>query len=233
MILGLDCSGETYSVGLWDKELALNVSGFRPRSALLELPQGISYLLKTANRSANDIDAVGVTAGPGSFTGVRLGVTVAKTIALVSGCPILAWDTLELLAQQALPSGSLGTAAVAIDARKGELYCAIFRRNNLEDKLLETILDTNVSSPEGFRKHLSRLDSFHLALGSGFLAYKELLGPYWPGPRLCDRLNSAPSGLAVASLSALFPERYRPAAEVFPLYYRQADIQVSTPCSPG
>jgi tRNA threonylcarbamoyladenosine biosynthesis protein TsaB len=95
LVLGLDCSGETYSAGLWGSAgTRLEVSGSQPRRALRELPEAVAYLLRTAGAQASDLSAVGVTSGPGSFTGVRLGITVARTAALLAGCPACGWDTL-------------------------------------------------------------------------------------------------------------------------------------------
>lgn len=223
LVLGLDCSGETYSAGLWGEAgQRLEVSGYQPRRALCELPAAIAYLLETAGARATDLSAVGVTSGPGSFTGVRLGVTVAKTAAMVANCPVTGWDTLELLARQHLPEGSLGIVAVALDARRGELYCAIFQRT---EAALEASLATDVRKPEEFARELLALGSPDAAVGSGFEAY-PLLGPDWRGARLVTRQDSAPSGLTVARLTAASPSRHTSAADLVPVYHRRADIQV-------
>lgn len=223
LILGLDCTGETYSLGLCDGAgLQLEVAGYQPRRALREMSGGLKYLLATAKARATDLTAVGVTEGPGSFTGVRLGITIAKTVALVAGCPLWGVDTLELLAHQHLPEGSLGTVAVALDARRGELYCGIFQRL---PEGLQTVLPTDVRTPAQYRTELAALDSLQLAVGSGF-AYPELLEPSWSGPRLMQRRESAPSGLRIALLAANQQADWRPAEQLQPVYHRRADIQV-------
>lgn len=221
MILGLDCSGETYSVGLFSAAgISLESSGHQPRRALRQISGAISELLARAGVKAGALTAVGVTHGPGSFTGVRLGVTVAKTVALVAGCPVLGWDTLELLAHQALPEGSSGTVAVALDARRGELYCGVFQTA----PEWQVRLATDVRRPEDFAEHLR--GPLQAAIGSGFEAYPQLLGADWQGPRWTSRQASAPSGLLVASLTAARAPLWRPAAELQPVYHRRADIQV-------
>lgn len=223
--LGIDCTGETYSVGLWSSAgTSLELSGHQPRRALRELPEAASTLLAMAGISARELSVIGVTEGPGSFTGVRLGVTVAKTVAFVAGCPVCGWDTLELLARQQLPEGSLGRVAVALDARRGELYCALFQRA----EEFETTVATAVANPAEFAGVLDGGRSLTVAVGSGFQAYPELLPPEWCGAKLVSRQQSAPSGLEVARLSALAPERWQPAEKLEPIYHRRADIQVSS-----
>lgn len=225
LILGLDCSGETYSAGLWSRSgVSLEMGGYQPRKALRELPEALSCLLKTAGITVSDLSAVGVTAGPGSFTGVRLGVTIAKTVAFVAGCPVCAWDTLELLAHQHLPTGCSGTVAVALDARRSELYCGVFRR----ETELETLLPTEVRTPKEFAQALTGCEPVGLAVGSGFEAYPELLPCQWQGLRRTGRRESAPSGLDVAKLTAAHPELWCPADKLEPVYHRKADIQVSS-----
>lgn len=225
MVLGLDCSGETYSVGLFSAKsgVSLEASGHQPRRALRQISGAIAELLSRAGVKAAGLSAVGVTHGPGSFTGVRLGVTVAKTAAMVAGCPVMGWDTLELLAHQALPESSQGTVAVALDARRGELYCGIFQAGSE----LEARLATDVRTPESFAEHLSC--PLHAVIGSGFEAYPQLLEATWSGPRLTGRQTSAPSGLLVARLTAARPESWKPAQTLVPVYHRRADIQVQGP----
>jgi tRNA threonylcarbamoyladenosine biosynthesis protein TsaB len=188
------------------------------------MPAAIAHLLKTAEVKVDALSAVGVTQGPGSFTGVRLGITVAKTTALVAVCPVAGWDTLELLAHQHLPEACSGTVAVALDARRSELYCGLFRRTA---QAFETLLATDVRTPTQFAEELARLPSLQVAVGSGFEAYPDLLDLSWSGPRLVSRRDSAPSGLVVARLTAANEVCWRPAQELVPVYHRRADIQVS------
>ncbi len=227
LALGLDCSGETYSLGLYgERGVSLEVSGFQPRRALREIPGALSYLLKTAGAAHSDLLVVGLTQGPGSFTGVRLGVTVAKTVVLVAGCPLCPWDTLELLARQSLPEPSVGTVAVALDARRGELYCGIFEATGQEWR---TLLPTGVRPPAEFGAELVRTESVQVVVGAGFAAYPDLWTSGWGGPRYLSREQSAPSGLAIAKLSFEHQSSWISSEALLPVYHRQADIQVSNP----
>lgn len=227
LALGLDCSGETYSLGLFGPQgVSLEASGFQPRKALREMPGALSYLLKTAGATQRDLSVVGLTQGPGSFTGVRLGVTVAKTVAMVADCPVCPWDTLQLLARQALPEPSRGVAAVALDARRGELYCGLFKA---QADGWETLLPTGVRRPEEFKAQLEQTESLQHLVGAAFAVYPELWPADRPVARLLSREQSAPSGLVIARLSHQHPASWIASNELFPVYHRQADIQVSHP----
>lgn len=85
----------------------------------------IETILAAAGWSVSHLDAIAVSVGPGSFTGLRVGLSVAKGLAWTVGCPVVAIPTLEALAHCA-PRPDRAVAAV-LDARKGELYAAIFR----------------------------------------------------------------------------------------------------------
>jgi tRNA threonylcarbamoyladenosine biosynthesis protein TsaB len=80
--------------------------------------------LRLAGWEPDDIDIVAAVAGPGSFTGVRIGVSTAKGIAEALGRPVVALNTLEVLA--ASFAGFGGVIAPLLDARRGQVYCAVY-----------------------------------------------------------------------------------------------------------
>jgi tRNA threonylcarbamoyladenosine biosynthesis protein TsaB len=89
------------------------------------LAPALQQLLVKTGWPANSIELVVVAAGPGSFTGLRIGVTTAKTLAYATGAQVLGVNTLRVLAQQAEPlTGSLWTV---MDAQRGEFFVAKFQ----------------------------------------------------------------------------------------------------------
>ena len=74
------------------------------------------------------LDRIGATTGPGSFTGVRIAISAARGLALVTGAKLFGVDSLSVMAKQALTSGIAGGApfAVAVDARRGMLYFGLY-----------------------------------------------------------------------------------------------------------
>lgn len=123
VILALDVCNEVGSLALLDGPTLLE-------ERRLESPDGFGHVLFGAIESLladhaislNDIDLYAVATGPGSFTGVRVGLTAAKGLAFAAGKPLAGVTNLEALA-------SLGTGplrAPIFDARRGDVYCAIY-----------------------------------------------------------------------------------------------------------
>jgi tRNA threonylcarbamoyladenosine biosynthesis protein TsaB len=87
----------------------------------------LEHLLRKADLSLAAVETIGVGLGPGSFTGLRIGVTAAKVLAYTTGCPVIGLDSLEILAWGAPPE-SLRISA-AVDAQRGEVFHAEFHRS--------------------------------------------------------------------------------------------------------
>ena len=89
----------------------------------------IAEVMAAAGRAFSDVERFAVTVGPGTFTGVRVGVAAARAFALATGRPVVGVTSLEVLAARARhllgPAAAARTLLVAVDARRGALYCAL------------------------------------------------------------------------------------------------------------
>jgi tRNA threonylcarbamoyl adenosine modification protein YeaZ len=90
----------------------------------------IESALGRAGLAYADLDRVGVSIGPGSFTGVRVGVATARGLALALGIPAVGVNTLEALADEAHAGLPDRPILAAIDGRRGDLYCAVYAPDN-------------------------------------------------------------------------------------------------------
>ncbi|MEA1972758.1 MAG: tRNA (adenosine(37)-N6)-threonylcarbamoyltransferase complex dimerization subunit type 1 TsaB [Candidatus Cloacimonadota bacterium] len=126
------------------------------------MPQ-IDYGLKQCNFRIKDIDLLAVSNGPGSFTGVRIGLSTAKGIATALRIPLIPFNTLEILAYQMYPS-QLSILSI-IDARMSEVYAAMY------DSEMNSIWEPFHISPENLIK---RIDEKIVIVGSGFVRFAEL-----------------------------------------------------------
>ncbi len=89
----------------------------------------ISAAISEAGQGFTDIDRIAVTVGPGSFTGLRVGIAAARGLALVIGCPVVGIGTLDAIAEKArILAGNVPVLAV-LDARRGEIYAQAFDRD--------------------------------------------------------------------------------------------------------
>ncbi len=88
----------------------------------------IEKVMGEAGLEFGALDAIAATVGPGSFTGVRVGVAAARGLALAIACPLIGVTSLEVMARQALErlDEAPDTLAIAVDARRGEVYQALF-----------------------------------------------------------------------------------------------------------
>ncbi|HTU49465.1 MAG TPA: tRNA (adenosine(37)-N6)-threonylcarbamoyltransferase complex dimerization subunit type 1 TsaB [Acidobacteriaceae bacterium] len=105
--------------------------GLHPRQFSAELIPAIAELLRANERRLADVDAFAVVSGPGSFTGLRVGLSAVKAMAEATGKPILTLSRLAILASVAAKpsSGELADAAahVVLDAGRGEFYHGVYR----------------------------------------------------------------------------------------------------------
>jgi tRNA threonylcarbamoyladenosine biosynthesis protein TsaB len=86
-------------------------------------------VLRSARLGAKEVDALAASIGPGSFTGLRIGLSIVKGLAYALDKPVVAVPTLRALAQSAIESRTVTTPFLlpAIDARRDEVYCQLFR----------------------------------------------------------------------------------------------------------
>ena len=128
LILAFETSAKAGSVALMDEKSLLGESysntGLTHSQTLLAMAE---ELLKNCGKTAADVTAVAVAAGPGSFTGVRIGVAAAKGFAWAKELPCCGESTLESMAENL--GIWEGTVCCAMDARRSQVYNAVFTAN--------------------------------------------------------------------------------------------------------
>lgn len=132
-ILHLETSTSVCSVGISVNGVLNSIQEElnQPFSHAEKITVFIQQVLNDANINLNEVDAVAVTSGPGSYTGLRIGVSTAKGICYALQKPLIAVDSLISLANQASILYPEMNICAAIDARRMEIYSAIFN-NELE-----------------------------------------------------------------------------------------------------
>ena len=129
-VLGIDTSAVVCSVALISDDVVLSSKtvsdGLTHSETLLPL---IKEILEEGDISVSDLDAIAVSHGPGSFTGLRIGISAVKGLAVSSNIPCIGVSTLEAMAMNALDQEGAIVSPV-MDARRGEFYNAIFQVRN-------------------------------------------------------------------------------------------------------
>jgi tRNA threonylcarbamoyladenosine biosynthesis protein TsaB len=126
-IVALETTETIGSVAAFDDGKLLSELRLDPdKRTAQSLAPGLKTLLEGIRWATADIDLVAVTIGPGSFTGLRIGVTTAKTLAYCAKADILGIDTLEVIAN-ASPDG-VDAVSVGVDAQRGQVVACAFRR---------------------------------------------------------------------------------------------------------
>lgn len=174
ILLHIETATEVCSVALSRGDTLLGVcEGRDGNSHSKNLLPYIDKVLKEAELAPHDLDAVAVSIGPGSYTGLRIGVSTAKSFAYTLEIPVLTVSTLESLAQgalQHLPAGTDDFQIVPmIDARRMEVFAARYDRQlQLLDEVAPVIVDE-----EAYRNLLA--DQIVVFCGNGMPKCKELL----------------------------------------------------------
>lgn len=173
-ILSIDASTEACSVALLNGNEVIEDYRLAPRQhAALLLPM-VEKLLVDASLSLNQLDAIACNVGPGAFTGIRIGVSVAQGLAYGADLPTIAVSGLYNLAQQAVDKSPGDIYLAAIDARMSEVYLGAFKHDQFG--LAEAISEEAVLPPKAINFDAIKgysASSILTLVGSGWSAYER------------------------------------------------------------
>lgn len=229
-ILAIDTSTLTGSVALLETgdaglplvaEITLSVRAIHSE----RLMSAVDRLMRDANVPLQEIDLFAVAHGPGSFTGLRIGIATVQGLVMATGKPAVGVSSLKGLAQNGVFHP--GPVVPILDARRGEVYAAIYKKD--EGKYPEVAL-----SPDSFAEILAGFTNEGplLLLGDGALAYREIFerrlgrsAEFAPAPFNTPR--AANIGIlggrewqARGKRERLLPHYLRPAEVTFPSFHR-------------
>jgi len=165
-ILGIDTSTSCGSIGLiqddWIiSDYLLNLSVTHSERLL----DAVDLVLRKAGCTVHELDGFAISLGPGSFTGVRIGVSTVKGLSYATGKPVVGVSTLDVLASQVSPTPYL--ICPIMDARKGEVYTAFYR---YEENALKRLSEYVVIRPLELETMINEQTTF---IGDGVRTYGE------------------------------------------------------------
>jgi len=223
ILLTIQTASPAGSLAITDGERLLAEVNLDVRRTPTEwLLQSIEDLLAKADLEKSALDAIAVVRGPGSFTGLRVGLATAKGLSLAADCPLLGISSLQCLAMQ-LPFTSM-PVCVMLDARKQEVYTALF---NWQAGYAHPVAEERVVKPE---KLLADITSETLFVGNGALVYRSLIVR-----QLAGRAHFAPAFLNLpraAAAAALALREWQAgrtfsADELMPSYIRPSEAELN------
>ncbi len=168
-ILGIDTAVATGSVAIMEDDVLVGEMLLTSRRThARRVMKSVDTLLSVTEYTLSDLDGFAVSIGPGSFTGLRIGISTVKGLAFALGKPIAAVNTLDALANQ-FPSSNRLICPI-LNARKGEVYTALYRTD--ENGAVIRTGDYTVVSPPDW---VCRITEPALFVGDGVEEYGSLI----------------------------------------------------------
>ena len=224
LILGIESAGSQVGCAIGGHEgvLASAHAGKGRRHAENLAPQ-IDFVRRQAGIELGDLGAVAVDVGPGLFTGLRVGIATAVAISHALGVPMIPITSPDLMAFPARWSSRL--IVTALDARRGELFTALFRK---VPGGIQRVREVNVCTPDDLAAELEVADEPALLVGDGALRYADTFHDI-------RRIEMAEQGLAQPSARSLVQlaharamrEEFVQPWEVEPVYLRKPDAEIN------
>lgn len=222
-ILAVDTSATAASVAVAEEnkligEFSINTALTHSQTLIPMMDE----LLKNIGLSVNDIDAVAVNAGPGSFTGVRIGVAAVKGIAFPNNLPCVSISTLESMVYNMLGNDCI--VCSVMDARCSQVYNALFRVNGCT---VVRMTDDRALSLTDLKLKLMNINEKVVLVGDGAVLCSDFLDSELENVTLSpfnNRIQTA-SSVAYAAFEKINKGETLTADEIMPVYLRLPQAQ--------
>ncbi|HEY5950782.1 MAG TPA: tRNA (adenosine(37)-N6)-threonylcarbamoyltransferase complex dimerization subunit type 1 TsaB [Kofleriaceae bacterium] len=214
-VLGIDSATTLASVAILEGNVVLAEARSDTAGHRADLLVLIDSVTTAAGLGAHDLEGVAIGAGPGSFTGLRIGMATAKGIAFALHRPLWAVSSLAALAQPELELDPSGFVVAVIDARRGEVYAGAYR---VDGGAITLVGEERVMPPSELVKFAPDGARF---TGDAAAAYPDLA-------QLPGTWSRTPTGVAVAKL-AVAGARVDVLVRGAPTYIRPSEAEVKYP----
>ena len=182
----------------------------------------IELVLREGRCAIDDLDGWAISLGPGSFTGLRIGVSTVKGLAFATRKPVAGLSTLDVLASQVSPTSAL--ICPILDARKGEVYTALYRYE--ERNILKRLSAYQAIMPEKLVKTIQEETIF---IGDGVKTYGDYIGHSLSSFAIFPPFSfNIPRGSTVARLGLEYLQKgsHLDLATFTPIYVRASEAEI-------
>lgn len=214
-ILVLDTATEACSVALFHQGKTTFLDELSPRTHTQRILPMIDELLVKAGITINEVTALGFGRGPGSFTGVRVGVGIAQGLAMGASLPVVPVSNLVAMAEAVYQQSGKTDVVALIDARMNEVYFAQFHRT---ETAWQAVVSEQVCSPEKAIAQI-QLEFNPIVVGTGWSAYPQFSAANLPLVVSEITLPSAQFMLPLV-IDAVEQGNTQSAMEIEPVYLR-------------
>jgi tRNA threonylcarbamoyladenosine biosynthesis protein TsaB len=222
ILLAVDTSTASCSVALFNGDRLLEEAIYTAgKTHSRHLMTMIQRILEGCRCDPADIGAIAVTRGPGTFTGLRIGISTVKGLAAATGVPVVGISSLAALA---FPFSLQVCPVVAmIDARRGEVYHAQYR--GVTSGAVEMAMPVSVCAPE---TAAAQVPENAILVGSGALLYREIFENRCPHIRFADTTQHVIRASSVGMLARVrfYRQDVDPIGSLIPDYIRKSDAQI-------
>lgn len=229
MILGIETAVERVGVAIGDgRGVLASAELASDRRHAESLTPMIDFVLGQAQLTPADLDAIAVDIGPGLFTGMRVGIAAAQSMAWALDVPVVPLCGLDVLASMASPlaADTSQSIAVSLDARRGEVYWALYRCDRRDAEPVR-LVEPCVAHPDDMAIHLADRAEDVICVGSGFARYADIFAAASWAHLVTDGFVS-PSAAQLVSMAVHRVARDEVVSSdaVEPMYLRMPDAEI-------
>ena len=224
IVLGIETSTPQSSVALGSEQGILASVALTGRTHQESIIPALEQLLRWSGLELSQAGGIAVGIGPGLFTGLRVGVQTAKSLAQVLGVPIVGLTSLDTLAFSVRHTAK--PIAAVIDARRGEVFFGRYRA--VPGGVLRRG-EFRVATPDHLVGELQALGEDVLLVGDGAILYRKQIEELGSKAEFASVMRAHPQASALVELSVprFVREEHDPLTEVVPLYLRKSDAEIA------
>jgi tRNA threonylcarbamoyladenosine biosynthesis protein TsaB len=225
LVLALDSTTPKASCAVARDGVILNEEPIdTSRQLALQLPGALRDILDLSAVALEDIDAFAVATGPGSFTGLRIGIATMQGLAFGRGKPLIGISGLTALRAVASPAFLGSRIATWVDAWRGDVYAALFEEGQPvgEPVVARPSALLDALAPRGFSNDV-------LFIGDGAETYRDvILSRLGPAARMADPVVPLLAGIVAMLATIEYKNGHRPPPHaVRPIYVRRSDAELA------
>ncbi|MDD5617745.1 MAG: tRNA (adenosine(37)-N6)-threonylcarbamoyltransferase complex dimerization subunit type 1 TsaB [Candidatus Omnitrophica bacterium] len=226
-ILAIDTTSQVINIALFSGEKLTSIERDVKYGGYEDVLSLIKAVLNKSKIKLETIDCFGVCNGPGSFTGMRIGLSAVKALAYSLNKPVVSYKSLDLLAWM-VKDGFLGLLCVMQDARRGNIYSAVYS-NRIKFKRISEYALTDITKLLSQLKKINKKPFNLYFYGDAVLNYKDKIKSSFPDCKIIKEYDARSKSRAMISLARNNTSKKLNSFEILPFYMYPDNCQVTKP----